>query len=135
MPGPRPKKPSLRRSPCPVSGCLDLIGDRWTLLVVRDLFWGKRRYGEFQASPEGIPTNLLADRLERLGAAGIVARRPYQRNPPRYGYTLTRKGRDLGPVLSALVAWGKRHIPGTRTLDEAAPVSRPSRKSRRTGRA
>lgn len=116
------------RSRCPVAGSLDLLGDRWTLLVVRDLFLGKRRYGEFLASPERIPTNILADRLSRLERAGIVTRRPYQDNPPRHAYALTLKGRSLGAVLKALVAWGKRHIPGSRTLGEA-------RRARGGGRA
>jgi DNA-binding HxlR family transcriptional regulator len=108
------------RSPCPIAALLDIVGDRWTLLVVRDLFRGKSRYGQFLESPEGIPTNLLADRLARLESAEIVSRRPYQQNPPRFEYTLTRKGRGLGPVLASFVAWGKRHVPGTRTLAEAA---------------
>jgi DNA-binding HxlR family transcriptional regulator len=106
------------RSPCPVAGSLELVGDRWTLLVIRDLFWGKKRYGEFLASPEGIPTNILAGRLVRLKAAGLVTRTRYQDKPPRFGYALTRRGRDLAPVLAALVAWGKRHVPGTRTREE-----------------
>src|SRR5256885_15547057 len=70
---PRTRRASSRstpRSPCPVACSLDLLGDRWTLLVVRDLFWGKTKYGEFLASPEGIPTNILADRLQRLEVAG-----------------------------------------------------------------
>jgi len=104
-----------RRSPCPIAASLDLIGDRWTLLVIRDLFWGKSRYGEFLASPEKIPTNLLADRLKRLEKAGLVASAPYQQNPPRQAYSLTARGKDLAPVLSALVDWGLRHVPGTRT--------------------
>src|SRR5271168_4961621 len=74
------------RSPCPVACSLDLFGDRWTLLVIRDLFWGKTRFGEFEASPEGIPTNILAERLQRLEAAGLVGRKAYQSNPPRYAY-------------------------------------------------
>jgi DNA-binding HxlR family transcriptional regulator len=109
-----------RRSPCPIGCSLDLLGDRWSLLIVRDLFWGKSRYSEFAVSPEGIPTNLLADRLERLEQAGLIKSTPYQQNPPRHAYTLTRKGRDLGPVLAALVQWGKRHLPETYTLDEIA---------------
>ncbi len=111
------------RSPCPVAGSLDLLGDRWTLLVIRDLFWGKTRYGEFLTSPEGIPTNLLADRLARLEASGLVTRVPYQTNPPRHAYTLTPKGKDLKPVLAALVTWGKRHVPGTKTRAELAVES------------
>jgi DNA-binding HxlR family transcriptional regulator len=96
------------------------VGDKWSLLVVRDLLRGKRTYGELAASPEAIPTNLLADRLKRLEAAGIVRREAYQARPARYAYALTDKGRDLGDVLLALARWGKRHIPGTRTLDEVA---------------
>ncbi|HEY5227413.1 MAG TPA: helix-turn-helix domain-containing protein [Opitutaceae bacterium] len=108
------------RSPCPLAGSLDIIGDRWTLLVVRDLIWGKARFKEFADSPEGIPTNLLSERLQRLENAGLVERRAYQDNPPRYEYALTPKGRGLKPVLSNLAAWGKRNIPGTLTRDEVA---------------
>ena len=106
----------LRRSCCPVAATLDRVGDKWSLLVVRDLLHGKRTYGELADSPEGIPTNILADRLKRLEAAGIVRRDAYQERPTRYAYALTDKGRDLGGVLLALVRWGKKHIPGTRTL-------------------
>lgn len=102
-----------RRSPCPVACSLDLLGDKWTLLVVRDLLLGKTTYTEFQQSPEGIPTNILAERLKRLLAAGIVGKSRYHERPVRYAYHLTEKGRDLGPVLSALIDWGNRHIPGT----------------------
>ncbi|HZP61469.1 MAG TPA: helix-turn-helix domain-containing protein [Opitutaceae bacterium] len=117
----RSRRPaSAPRSPCPVAGSLDLIGDRWTLLVIRDLFWGKTRYGEFLASPEGIPTNILAERLTRLEMAGLVRSAPYQRRPPRHAYELTPKGRDLQPVLAALAKWGRRHVPGTKTRDELA---------------
>jgi DNA-binding HxlR family transcriptional regulator len=95
-----------------------LLGDRWTLLVIRDLFIGKSRFGEFAASPEGIPTNILTERLARLESAAIITRTAYQQNPPRHAYALTPKGRDLRKVLLALVAWGKRHVPGTMTRDE-----------------
>jgi DNA-binding HxlR family transcriptional regulator len=97
-----------------------LIGDRWTLLVIRDFFWGKTRYGEFLASPEGIPTNILAERLARLAKAGLIKSAPYQKRPPRHAYALTAKGKDLKPVLAALAKWGKRHVPGTRTHEELA---------------
>ena len=120
---------SALRSPCPIAASLDLLGDRWTMLVVRDLFWGKQRYGEFLASPEGIPTNLLAERLERLEKAGLITREPYQLHPPRHAYAQTRKGKDLQPLLSALVDWGLRHVPGT----EARPGGRPRQSSARTG--
>ncbi len=101
------------RSKCPVSSALDLLGDKWTLLVVRDLLLGKTTYSEFQKSPEGIPTNILAERLKRLVAAGIVERNAYQQRPVRYAYSLTPRGRDLAPVIRTMLDWGSRHIPGT----------------------
>ena len=105
------------RSPCPVACALDLLGDRWTLLVVRDLLLGKSRYGDFLGAPEGIPTNILAERLGRLEEAGVVTRAPYQDNPPRFAYQLTQKGKGLLPVLRAVKDWGLRYIPGTHTRD------------------
>ncbi len=123
----RPEPPSpLRasRSNCPIGGALDLLGDRWTLLVVRDLFAGKRRYGEFQESAEGIPTNILADRLARLVAAGLVERTAYQQHPPRHEYRLTPAGGDLRPVLGALAAWGLRHVAGSRPAPVVAAALR-----------
>ncbi len=116
---PRAKTPAdarPRRSPCPVACALDLVGDRWTLLVVRDLLAGPRTYKALQEGPEGIPTNILAERLKRLVEAGIADRRLYQDRPPRYEYRLTKKGRELEPVLAALARWGNRHIPGTRKV-------------------
>ena len=107
------KADKCQRSMCPVSCALDLLGDKWTLLLVRDLLLGKGTYSEFQKSPEGIPTNILASRLKRLQAEGILAREPYQQNPLRYRYKLTGKGRDLAPVLLAMVDWSNRHIDGT----------------------
>ena len=104
------------RSPCAVANSLDIVGDKWSLLVVRDLLHGKRTYGELAGSPERIPTNILADRLRRLEDAGIVSSAPYQERPVRYAYALTPKGKDLGDVLLAFVRWGKRHIPGTVAL-------------------
>jgi DNA-binding HxlR family transcriptional regulator len=102
------------RSTCPISSALDLVGDKWTLLVIRDLlFVGKRRFGEFLASPEGIPTNILTDRLRRLEECGLVTKVPYVTRPPRYEYRYTEKGADLLPVLTALAGWAGRHLPGT----------------------
>jgi DNA-binding HxlR family transcriptional regulator len=103
-----------RRSQCPVACSLDVIGDRWTLLVIRDLFAGKHRYGEFLSSPEGIPTNILAERLKRLESAGLVASVPYSEHPPRFEYQLTERGRELRHVLDALATWGLEQFPGTR---------------------
>ncbi|HEX5361845.1 MAG TPA: helix-turn-helix domain-containing protein [Fluviicoccus sp.] len=91
---------------------LDIVGDKWTLLVVRDLFMGKHRYGEFQSSPEAIPTNILAERLKRLEAAGMIRKSFYQDNPPRAEYYLTRKGADLEPILMTMADWASRYVPG-----------------------
>lgn len=111
---------SFARSACAIANSLDIVGDKWTLLVVRDLLFGKRTYGELVDSPERIPTNILAERLKRLEAAGIIAAAAYHEHPRRYAYTLTPKGRALGDVLLALVRWGKQHIPGTVTLTEVS---------------
>lgn len=106
--------PEGYRSTCPIANVLDIVGDKWTLLVVRDLLMlSKRRYGEFQNSPEAIPTNILADRLKRLEGAGLVKKEFYQDNPPRAEYFLTSKGADLGPILKAMGKWGMQYIPGT----------------------
>lgn len=103
-----------KRSPCPIAGTLDVLGDRWSLLVVRDLLFRDRHtFGELQDSPEGIATNILAERLKRLEAAGIIAKERYQDRPPRYAYSLTKKGRSLRPVLIAMVRWANTHVPGT----------------------
>lgn len=110
------------RSPCPVAAALDLLGDRWTLLVLRDLFWGKQRYGEFLASPEQIPTNLLAERLVRLEQGGLIRSQLYLKRPPRYEYVLTEQGRGLLPTIKALAAWGEQHIPGTKAMKTAQSV-------------
>jgi DNA-binding HxlR family transcriptional regulator len=102
------------RSPCPIAGALDLVGDRWTLLVVRDLLlYDKRRFADFLASPEGIATNILAERLERLERAGVIERRRYRAHPPREEYHPTERGRGLLPLLRELIHWGQRNVPGT----------------------
>jgi DNA-binding HxlR family transcriptional regulator len=108
------------RSACAIANSLDILGDKWSLLVVRDLLHGKHTYGELAHSPEGIPTNILADRLKRLESAGIVTTTPYQERPVRYAYTLTPKGNALGEVLLAFVRWGKQHIPGTVVMNEGS---------------
>jgi DNA-binding HxlR family transcriptional regulator len=98
------------RSPCPIANTLDILGDKWTLLIIRDAFAGKTTYGDFQISPENIPTNILADRLKRLVEYGILEKKPYQQRPVRYAYRLTGKGRLLGPVLKEIIHWGKKNI-------------------------
>ncbi|HEX3247274.1 MAG TPA: helix-turn-helix domain-containing protein [Chloroflexota bacterium] len=102
------------RSTCPVACTLDLIGDRWTLLVVRDLSRNRRRFGELLDSPEHIPTNILADRLKRLERAGVIRSSRYSEHPPRYEYSLTEKGLELGKAITALADWGLKHYPGTK---------------------
>ncbi|MBA4142678.1 MAG: helix-turn-helix transcriptional regulator [Nitrosospira sp.] len=101
------------RSSCPITNGLDIFGDRWTLLIIRDLILGKRRYQDLISSPENIASNILADRLRRLETAGLVTRRAYQQKPERHEYFLTEKGRDLKPVLEAISQWAKKHSPGT----------------------
>src|ERR1043166_7847530 len=98
--------PAPKRSPCPLAFSLDIFGDRWTLLVIRDLFYGRTRFKEFAGSPEGIPTNILTDRLERLLARGIIEQIPAEDGTKRLAYRLTKKGKALGPVLKAMRNWG-----------------------------
>jgi DNA-binding HxlR family transcriptional regulator len=105
---------STLRSRCPVACSLDVLGDRWTLLVIRDLFAGKSRFGEFLASPERIPTNILAERLKRLERAGLITGSAYNEHPPRFDYHLTERGRELAPVVDAIAVWGLAQFPGTR---------------------
>ena len=104
----------FERSACPITNVLDILGDKWTLLVIRDLVLGKRRYQEFMSSPEQMASNILADRLKRLEAAGLVTKRTYQKHPARYEYILTKKGKGLEPVLEAIIVWGQQHYPGTK---------------------
>lgn len=98
---------SFRGMVCNLAGAIEAIGDRWSLLILRDLAFRPSRYDDLQAST-GIPTTTLAQRLKGLEASGIVARRPYQTRPLRYEYRLTEKGRDLVPALAALAEWGDR---------------------------
>lgn len=107
MPG---RSKGKQRSGCPVSIALETFGDRWSLLVIRDLMVrGLRTFKEFQESGEGIATNVLADRLQKLGAAGIVIAEADQRDGRRVNYRLTEKGIDLAPVLLEMLIWGARH--------------------------
>ena len=92
---------------CSIDATLSLVGDRWALLVLRDVFRGVHRFSDICADL-GIARNILADRLDRLVAAGILAKVPYQERPLRHEYRLTAKGRDLSPALVALMRWGDR---------------------------
>ncbi len=107
-------QPGELRSRCPVACSLDVLGDRWTLLVIRDLFAGMSRFGEFVASPEHIPTNILAERLKRLERAGLISTTPYNEHPLRVDYRLTERGQALAPVVDAIAVWGLAQFPGTR---------------------
>jgi DNA-binding HxlR family transcriptional regulator len=95
---------------CPVARAMSVIGDRWTLLIVRDCFLGKSRFEEFQRSL-GMTRHLLSDRLRRLVEQGVLEKNLYQTKPPRYDYRLTEKGRDFSPALVGLKDWGKKHMP------------------------
>lgn len=95
---------------CPVRRTLDVIGDAWTVLVLRDLFvQGPRRYLDLQLSLKGISPNTLSNRLQRLETNGIVTRKFYSEHPPRAEYVLTERGRSLGPIMTALRDWGLKH--------------------------
>ena len=100
---------SYRQKNCPIAKTLDLIGERWTLLILRDLFLqGPRRFQDFQESLQGIAPNTLSTRLKDLETNGLIVRKAYSDHPPRLEYHLTDKGKSLGPVLKALREWGLR---------------------------
>ena len=120
QPSAKPSPTEARRSPCPVACSLDVFGDRWTLLIVRDLILGRTRFKDFTASPEGIPTNILSDRLERLLHHGIIKQVPATDGTKRLGYQITKKGLALRPILAAMRDWGLKWEKGTRILLEPA---------------
>jgi DNA-binding HxlR family transcriptional regulator len=104
------KRKSKRRSGCPVSVSLDLLGDRWSLLIIRDLMVrGYRTFKEFEESGESIATNILTDRLRKLKSAGIITTQVDETDGRKVNYRLTQKGIDLAPVLLELLIWGARH--------------------------
>lgn len=106
------KRASFQPMPCPVAHALECIGDGWSLLILRDAFYGLRRFDEFLYSL-GIASSTLTRRLNDLVAAGLLERCPYQDNPPRHEYHLTEAGRDLRPVILTLMSWGARHTSGS----------------------
>lgn len=100
---------SYGQKSCPVARTLDVIGERWTLLILRDLLLkGPRRFQDFQESLGGVAPNTLSARLKEMEASGLIARRLYSEHPPRLEYHLTDKGKSLGPVMKALRDWGQR---------------------------
>ena len=101
---------------CPVAKSLELVGERWTLLIVRDLLGGQRRFQDLQRSLAGIAPNILSERLKLMEEHGLIRRSFYSDHPPRAAYELTDKGRELGVVVGALAAWGSRHLHRGTTL-------------------
>ncbi|MBR9834921.1 MAG: helix-turn-helix transcriptional regulator [Alphaproteobacteria bacterium] len=95
---------------CPVARTLSVVGDRWTMLILRDCFLGLSRFDQF-AESLGATRHIVADRLKRLVEAGLLDKRAYSERPKRYEYILTDKGRELGPALRELRDWGKKHLP------------------------
>src|SRR5260370_14480351 len=102
--------PKVYGQRCPVAKTLEVVGDRWTLLVVRDLLGRTRRFQDLQVSLPGIAPNILSDRLKLMEEHHLVTRRFYSDHPPRAEYELTDKGKELGVVVGALAAWGARHV-------------------------
>ena len=102
--------PKIYGQCCPVAKTLEVVGDRWTLLVVRDLLGGARRFRDLQAGLPGLAPNILSERLKLMEEHGLVSRHFYSDHPPRAEYELTDRGRELGMVVGALAAWGTRHV-------------------------
>ena len=101
---------SYGQETCPVARTLDMIGERWTILILRDLLLGgPRRYQDFQESLPGVAPNTLSARLKEMEANGLITRRLYSEHPPRHDYRLTEKGKSLGPILRALRDWGRKY--------------------------
>jgi DNA-binding HxlR family transcriptional regulator len=108
-----------KRSLCPISNVLDLFGDKWTLLIIRDMiFEGKSSYGECTSSDEKIATNILADRFELLESQGLVTKKVSTENKSKFVYTLTEKAIDLIPIIVEMVLWGSKHFEDTSTKPE-----------------
>ncbi|MBV1693699.1 MAG: helix-turn-helix transcriptional regulator [Hyphomicrobiales bacterium] len=123
-------KPKFRSS-CSIARTLDIVGDKWTLLIVRDLLWHDRHtFVTLQDSKERVPTNILSDRLKRLEGWGLVRREAYQQRPVRYAYRLTDKGTSLEPLLLQIMAWGHKQLgggrydPATRTSSKSASTAK-----------
>lgn len=101
------------RSACSIARTLELVGDKWTLLIIRDLMWhNKHTFGALQDSDEQVPSNILAQRLKRLEQWGLLRRKAYQERPVRYSYHLTSKGKSLEPVLLSIMGWGHKRLGG-----------------------
>ncbi|WP_339746786.1 helix-turn-helix domain-containing protein [uncultured Maricaulis sp.] len=118
-------KQIISRSGCPIASTLDLVGDRWTLVILRDLINGKRRFTDFLTSPERITTNVLTDRLGQMEQAGLITRTAYQTRPPRFEYRLTAKGEGLLPVIQEMCRWANINMPSTWEAPESFMALKP----------
>lgn len=116
---------------CPIARTLDIIGDRWTLIILRDLFLGDSRFTEIRGRSPGMPAKMLADRLKSLEQDGIIERSLYSARPPRAEYQLTALGRSLEPVITAIFDWGMEHTltPAQRPAIRRLVASRMARDS------
>lgn len=101
---------NLYNLPCHIAQTLNVIGDKWTLLIIRQLMEGRDTYKEIQMKLEGIPSNLLSERLKCLDENGLVASSIYQEHPPRYRYVLTESGKDLADLFNTIVLWGEKNL-------------------------
>ena len=113
-----------RRSDCPIACVLDIVGDKWTLLVIRDLALGRRHFEEFLHSPERIATNILSARLRQLEEAGYLTKETDPDDRRKSVYQLTDQGQQLLGLLRYIARWGLKHIPDTRLMEEAKQVAR-----------
>lgn len=122
-------KKKIPRSDCPISFALDFLGDKWSLLVIRDLvFEGKKFYKEFLKSKEGIATNVLSDRLKRLENVGIIHSKVYEQLKTQKEYALTEKGKDLIPILVEVILWSAKHEDGLAVTEEFLKKANQNRK-------
>jgi len=124
---------STFRSDCPIASLLDVVGDKWSLVVIRNMMLGARSYGDFHKAPEKIATNILAERLERLARFGLIEEAP-ARAGARGGYRLTPAGAELLPVLQAMAVWGKTHLPDRWSAPEWFMAATPAQVLERTAK-
>ena len=101
---------NLYSLPCSIAQALNIIGDKWTLLIIRQLMLGYDTYSSIQERLEGIPSNLLSNRLKALEQDGLITAKLYQSHPPRYRYLLTESGRDLSDVFNSIILWGEKNL-------------------------
>lgn len=117
------------RSACSISCALEIIGDKWTLLIIRDIMFGKSKsFGEFLSSPEKIASNILSKRLEKLVSHGILEKTVNNENRLKFDYELTEMGKELEPVIRAIGEWGHEAIKGTVSVESFLKLDKPLKK-------